>query len=687
MAETNFYELDFDNIKDDIKDYIKNNCEYLGDYNYEGSAISEIINVLAYVTQNNSFYLNMVANELFLATAEIKKNVYKIATQLGYVPTRASAPYIVATITNTHSSSAVNVPRYTEFLFGGTTLVTLEDLSVSASSSSTITLHTGNIVYATISVPEVNENGFYITSTSDNIEFTDSLQQYLKYNLDDYEMIDENYLYVFDLYGIGSTETEWKAIHNENPILGEKYYYLNFHDNLQLMFDNGSFYSQPISGSNLYVHYLLSTGTLYNNTSGVLSLNSSFSNSTYLSVTTGTGILENGSDPESIASVRNNAPLFYTTNNRAVTESDWNELIKKYSAYSTFQDFYIWGGNREYVNSSYQITGDDSDYKDVGYVYNSGLKSNEDNTCSDYEYDYSYISAAEKILIENFLIKYKILTLFYKWLDPNIIFFTPSISVKQSTGFVDSTTISYQIDEYLKDNYLGFDKKINKSNLTKFVDSLSEVSYSDLEYTTYVKVLNNSGYLPTASTLSDTSVLYEDWKVIRFNNTLATNSIRGYLATFETLTEDATIYNNSYFVSGTHSGEIIDNNYASANLIATTSGLWHASLKLDSASTLASTDVLEIYKDGTTLASNVTIDSIYTMHDSYSLPTLGYLLLDAVTIGQINYNTGFVTISTTSSTISDFITYSFSFNFETQRHNEFEKETFLSPTPIRLTTI
>ena len=117
-ANTNFNitELDFNNIKDSFKNYLKDNG-VLQDYNYEGSALSTIIDLLAYNTQYNAYYLNMVANEMFLDTAIQRNSVVSQAKLLNYIQKSALAPSstINLTISNVNDTS-LTLPKYTLFL-------------------------------------------------------------------------------------------------------------------------------------------------------------------------------------------------------------------------------------------------------------------------------------------------------------------------------------------------------------------------------------------------------------------------------------------------------------------------------------------------------------------------------------------------------------------------------------------
>jgi len=85
MALKNFTNLDFDQIKDSLKDYLKNNSNFT-DYDFDGSNLSSILDVLAYNTYITSYNANMISNEVFIDSATLRENVVSLARNIGYVP-------------------------------------------------------------------------------------------------------------------------------------------------------------------------------------------------------------------------------------------------------------------------------------------------------------------------------------------------------------------------------------------------------------------------------------------------------------------------------------------------------------------------------------------------------------------------------------------------------------------------
>ena len=108
-------DLDFNNIKTNLKKFLQSQ-DTLKDYNYEGSALSTLIDLLAYNTQYNAYYLNMVANEMFLDSAIQRKSVVSHAKTLGYTPKSAIAPTATVNITfNGVTAGSLTLPAYSIF--------------------------------------------------------------------------------------------------------------------------------------------------------------------------------------------------------------------------------------------------------------------------------------------------------------------------------------------------------------------------------------------------------------------------------------------------------------------------------------------------------------------------------------------------------------------------------------------
>ena len=110
----NVTELDFDNIKSNIKEYLQGQTEFQ-DYNFEGSAMSVLLDVLAYNTHYNALYNNMAINEMFLDSARKRNSIVSLAKMLGYTPRSATCAKAIVTVTVSGGSSApanITLPAY-----------------------------------------------------------------------------------------------------------------------------------------------------------------------------------------------------------------------------------------------------------------------------------------------------------------------------------------------------------------------------------------------------------------------------------------------------------------------------------------------------------------------------------------------------------------------------------------------
>jgi hypothetical protein len=109
-------DLDFNTIKTNLKKFLQSQ-NTLQDYNYEGSALSTLLDILSYNTQYNAYYLNMVANEMFLDSALQRSSVVSHAKLLNYIPKSASAPSATIDITfNQVTDSSLTIPKFTSFM-------------------------------------------------------------------------------------------------------------------------------------------------------------------------------------------------------------------------------------------------------------------------------------------------------------------------------------------------------------------------------------------------------------------------------------------------------------------------------------------------------------------------------------------------------------------------------------------
>jgi hypothetical protein len=328
MSLVNFTNLDFDQIKTSIKDYLRSNSNFT-DYDFEGSNLSVLIEMLAYNTYIASYNANMVSNEVFIDSATLRENIVSLARNIGYVP-------------RSRKSSKSNISFFVEVQNPLVKTVTLKKGSVCNTANFGRSSYVFSIL-DDITVPVVDGiaafdaidiyEGSYVKS--DFIVSTVNLNQ--RFILEN-SGIDTETLNVTVRDSISSTSARKFA--NASSILdvtsSSKVFFIQEieDERYELIFGDGVFGEKLKENNYIEVSYLVSNGSEGNNFSsfgfsGVLvdQKNNSFSKSISLITT---NISSNGgAEIESVNSIRNFAPRLYSSQNRAVTASDYESLVPK----------------------------------------------------------------------------------------------------------------------------------------------------------------------------------------------------------------------------------------------------------------------------------------------------------------------------------------------------------------------
>jgi hypothetical protein len=331
MALVNFTSLDFDQIRTSIRDYLRSNSNFT-DYDFEGSNMSVLIDMLAYNTYIASYNANMVSNEVFIDSATLRENIVALARNIGYIPKSRRAA-------KANISFFVEVPNPT------IKVVTLK----SGVICNTLNFGRSAFVFSVlddITVPVVNGiasfdgidiyEGSYVntnfTVSSINSEYSN--QRFILEN----RGIDTRTLKV-SVRDTQSSSNKRKFI-NSTSILdvtsASKVFFVQEieDERYELIFGDGVFGEKLVENNYVQVSYLISNGTEGNgfssfNFAGILvSGNGSPVNGTVSLITTNL-TSSGGSAIESVNSIRNFAPRAYASQNRAVTAADYETLIPK----------------------------------------------------------------------------------------------------------------------------------------------------------------------------------------------------------------------------------------------------------------------------------------------------------------------------------------------------------------------
>ena len=323
-------ELDFDNIKANLKTFLKSQAQFK-DYDFEGSGMNILLDVLAYNTHYLGFNANMLANEMFLDSASLRSSVVSHAKTLGYETISARAP--VATV-----NVSLNTTANTKTMSAGTAFTTSVDgtdyqfvtiADVTASNTGTAVPFDGVKVY----------EGSYIT-TKYTADSTDVEQKFLlrDANADTSTLTVKVQTSASDT----TTTTYTKATDITQLSADSTVYYLQETDSglFEVYFGDGTVSKSLSDGNIVILQYVVTNKSEANGASSFTSP-SSIDSVTAVTVTT-VASAAGGADPETISSIKLNAPLDYAAQGRAVTVDDYKTYTKK--LFANTQAVSVWGG-------------------------------------------------------------------------------------------------------------------------------------------------------------------------------------------------------------------------------------------------------------------------------------------------------------------------------------------------------
>jgi hypothetical protein len=328
-------DLDFSNIKQNFISYLQNQPVFK-DYNFAGSALSTLIDILAYNTQYNSYYINMVANEMFLDSAIQRSSVVSHAKLLNYTPRSAIAPTAFITFTaNGTTNSSLTLPRFTNFLsesVNGTNynFVTTDSITVNTSSNTAIftdvELKQGIPTSYTFNVNSTTNPTFTFEIPDLNID-TSTIEVFVQQSSSN------------SSYQIFQLANDFLTLNSDSKV-----YFLQEGPtgNYQIYFGDGILGTKLDDGNIIRVSYISTDGTSSVGANNFV-LTSSFPGFTTSTVTPKVAA-SGGSNKESVASIKYQAPKSYSAQNRAVTKEDYITLIQQNKFGLTFDAVNVWGG-------------------------------------------------------------------------------------------------------------------------------------------------------------------------------------------------------------------------------------------------------------------------------------------------------------------------------------------------------
>ena len=445
-------ELDFDAIKSNLKNFLGDQNEF-ADYNFDGSAMSVLLDLLAYNTHYNAFYLNMAVNEMFLDTASIRNSVVSRAKHLGYTPqsVRGAKAYVDLTINPVDTPATVIVAKNTQF-------------------SSTVNGIAYIFATATSTTVGINANGGYTTA---NVELTQGIPLTHRYTANTADP-DQKFL-----LPNANTDTSTLAIRiqtsatdsnsfvytvaNDTTTVNStaNVYFLEESEDgkYEILFGDGVIGRKPVTGNIILASSLVADAEAPNGagTFSPVGTVGGYSDVVISTLVSASG----GSERDSLSKIKFNAPRSYQAQNRAVTINDYVRILER--DYTAAEAVVAWGGE----------TNDPPVY---GKVY-LAVKPTSGLTLS---------SATKTYIKDTILANRNVVSVTPEITDPDYLYVTISTAIKYDSTNTDlaassiESLISNTIYQYGQSSLGTFSNQFRYSPLIKKIDETESSIESSL---------------------------------------------------------------------------------------------------------------------------------------------------------------------------------------------------------------
>ena len=466
MPYTQVANLDFEDIKIALKDYLRAQSDFT-DYDFDGSALSTLIDTLAYNTYYTAFNTNMVVNELFIDSATLRDNVVAIAKQLGYRPKSATSPtaYISFTVDyrNPTTDTELILKKGTGFIASYDNniyqYVVLDDVTAQVANQQAI--------FTDVAIREGTQlvNTFTVNTALKS-------QRFVLDNRD----IDTNTIRVRVFPTGGSFNEPYLVADNILGVDGDsKIFFLEEieDERYELLFGDGVLGKKLENGSRVEVSYLTTSGPESNGVrtfvfSGVIENPDGVSPNGFDVTINSTVASSGGEEVETTNTIKYNAPKAYGTQDRAVTAQDYSSIVRR--VYPSVSDIIIFGG-------------EDQDPPQYGKVF-IALKPK----------DASYLTSLTKNEIVTELKKYVVASVEPVLIDPSILYVEMNSKIYYDRQATDQTPAQIRdkvigsVQDYLDtSNTEKFNGKFRYSKMVGVIDDADRSINSNLTSVTMRK--------------------------------------------------------------------------------------------------------------------------------------------------------------------------------------------------------
>jgi hypothetical protein len=330
-------DLDFNTIKTNLKRYLQSQTT-LQDYNYEGSALSTLLDVLAYNTQYQAYYLNMVANEMFLDSALQRASVVSHAKLLNYTPQSAAAPRAqIDLVMNNVTTSSLTLPKFTSFLSEAIDGVSYKFVTLNSTTQNT-DLANNTVTFNDL----VIKQGEPVTLS---FTYDDATNPTAIFELPDTNIDTTTISVVVQQSTSNSSSQVFTLVDDYLALNGTtKAFFLQEATNgyYQIYFGDGILGQALTDGNVVSVSYIITSGTAATDANNFVLMDTigGFSSSTITPVQAAT----QGAEKETIESIKYTAPKSYSAQGRAVTKEDYIFLIQNNAGIFPIDAVNVWGG-------------------------------------------------------------------------------------------------------------------------------------------------------------------------------------------------------------------------------------------------------------------------------------------------------------------------------------------------------
>lgn len=427
-----FSSLDFDTLKVNIIKYIKTDDTFK-DYNFDGSALQSIANLLTYITLQQNFYLNMTTQELYLDTATLYRNVTSIAKSLNYIPYRMTPAKLTTDISFLLNGGNVEIPQYCNFLVNDVPFVTRTVFNAVGTTPVSLELWQTEIVsesYNYADVPNELLHGVNIA--------------------DDYVIVKVGGV-VWSEYDSSETITSSSEVY---------FLSLNHNNKLVVTFGDNRFGKKPTIGVNIDVVYGITLGTGGNSLGldeeGLPSIDIDQVITSLDIEYSDTVKSYGGADFESLDSIKINAPKFYESQNRTVTANDYKVFVSAHAPTDAHL-VNVWSGS-----------------DNIPPVYGTVYITVKPNSTL-------YLTNEQKTELKAYLSDYKVMSIRNEILDANYIYVDIETKIYYYNTYGVSTSeiqaeIESNMDTFFDTVLNSFDTTLKFSNLLKIIDTPKSVS-------------------------------------------------------------------------------------------------------------------------------------------------------------------------------------------------------------------